>query len=146
MIVIIAILILLLAPLNVLMDWSSEGKFNSDYWNKNDGWWRKYKTIPWTPSNITDKKFTLYRYIPKWYHFGFAPKHAERFPFSTTIFVFLTDGWHLAQFLFYSTWQLIIALTISVNGQEDWYYKLIAFIIIKTMFSVTFELIYRIKK
>jgi hypothetical protein len=35
----------------------------------------------------------------KWYYFGFLPPYKERFPYSSTIFVFLTDGWHLAKAL-----------------------------------------------
>ena len=35
----------------------------------------------------------------KWYYFGVYPKYRERFPYSSTILVFLTDGEHLFQFL-----------------------------------------------
>ena len=35
----------------------------------------------------------------KWYYFGIWPIHKERFPYSSTALVFLTDGEHLFQFL-----------------------------------------------
>jgi len=138
--------ILLLAIFNALMDWSSEGLFESDYWNKNQGWWRKYKIIPITIDTIINKNISFYEYKNKWYHFGFAPRYEEKFIYSTTILVFLTDGWHLLQFLFHTTWQLAIALAIQVNGENTWEYKVAAFIIIKITFSLLFEIIYKIKK
>ena len=141
-ITIFILILILLAPLNVAMDWSSEGLFESDYWNKGKGWIRKYKSY----YDELNKSFEFYPYEKKWYHFGFHPKYAEKFPYSTTIFVLFTDGWHLLQFLFHSTWQLAISLTISINGQEDWYYKLAAFIVIKITFSLMFETLYKIKK
>jgi hypothetical protein len=33
----------------------------------------------------------LQDYSQKWYHFGLKPKHAERFPFSSTLLVWLTE-------------------------------------------------------
>tara|TARA_R110000751_G_scaffold262043_1_gene361283 strand:+ start:78 stop:515 length:438 start_codon:yes stop_codon:yes gene_type:complete len=145
MIVIIVILILLLAPLNALMDWSSEGKFKSAYWNKDQGWRRKYKShnvmLPGFPVQNT---FVPYK--NKWYHFGITPKFEEKFPYSTTILVFLTDGWHLTQFLFHSTWQLAIAIPLNVLYSYPWYFTILWWVFIKMMFSGTFELIYRIKK
>jgi len=35
----------------------------------------------------------------KWYYFGVIPAYKERFPYSSTLLVFLTDGEHLFQFL-----------------------------------------------
>jgi|GEM_PF-6738818 len=54
--------------------------------NSNDGWTAKWK-------------FPLQEYKPKWYHFGIHPKHAERFPYSSTVFVWLTDAEHFYQFV-----------------------------------------------
>lgn len=62
------------------------------------------------------------------------PEKGPKFPGSTTFFVMFTDGWHLFQFLFHSCWQLSIAIAL---GQP-----LLAFITIKVIFSLTFELIY----
>ena len=35
----------------------------------------------------------------KWYYFGILPAHKEKFPYSSTALVFLTDGEHLFQWL-----------------------------------------------
>ena len=44
-------------------------------------------------------QYPLEDYIPKWYHFGIKPKHKERFPYSSTVFVFITDAEHFYQFI-----------------------------------------------
>lgn len=43
--------------------------------------------------------FPLTPYQKRWYHFGIHPRHKERFPFSSTIFVFITDQEHFYQFI-----------------------------------------------
>ena len=41
----------------------------------------------------------LQPYKKKWYHFGIATKYEEAFIYSSTIFVFMTDMEHLAQWM-----------------------------------------------
>lgn len=89
--------------LNALMDLSSEDKLgNTIYWNKTKGSELKYKK-PKKP------------YIKCWYHFGIKPNYKEKFPLSTTWFVFLTDGWHLLKFLFINCFMLIIFILSGYN-------------------------------
>ena len=54
--------------------------------NSEQGWTAKWQ-------------YPLGDYSPKWYHFGLKPKHAERFPFSSTLLVWLTDAEHFYQFV-----------------------------------------------
>ena len=54
--------------------------------NSHDGWTAKWQ-------------YPLQDYQQKWYHFGIRPKHAERFPFSSTLLVWLTDAEHFYQFV-----------------------------------------------
>lgn len=54
--------------------------------NSEQGWTAKWQ-------------YPLQDYSPKWYHFGLKPKHAERFPFSSTLLVWLTDAEHFYQFV-----------------------------------------------
>jgi len=54
--------------------------------NSKDSWKNKYED-------------GLPAYEKKWYHFGIHPDYKEKFAFSSTFFVFLTDGEHLFQFL-----------------------------------------------
>lgn len=133
----ILILIILAAILNVIMDWSSEGKL-SGYWNKAEGWKYKYKGWVRTGNNKWTNKITNTRY---WYYLGlFKTTYPERFPFSTTILVFLTDGWHLCQFLYNRTWQLAIVLLLNPP------HPLIMYLFIGAIYGMVFEFIYRIKK
>lgn len=44
-------------------------------------------------------QYPLQEYQKKWYHLGLKPKHAERFPYSSTLLVWLTDAEHFYQFV-----------------------------------------------
>ncbi len=112
MIVILTIVLVLVAAIsNAFMDLSSEGVL-SGWWDKNTSWRNKWKLG--------------------------EPANGPAFPGSTTIFVWVTDGWHLFQFVFHTCWQLAIAIQL-----DYWFWK---FILIKTIFSGIFELIYSHKK
>ena len=105
---ILTIVLLVVASIaNVIMDLSSESVLKG-YWDKNISWKNKYKL---------GKK-----------------EDGPAFPGSTTIFVWTTDGWHLMQMIFHTSWQLAIAIQFSY-----WFYY---FILIKIIFSGVFELIY----
>ena len=54
--------------------------------NSEEGWTAKWQ-------------YPLQDYKPKWYHFGLKHKHVERFPFSSTLLVWLTDAEHFYQFI-----------------------------------------------
>jgi len=73
----------------------SNWRIYTSFLNTEDSWKRKYKT-KYDPN--TDEKVVM-PYEEKWYHFGVNPKYKEWFPFSSTLFVFITDGEHLFQFL-----------------------------------------------
>lgn len=66
------------------------------------------------------------------------PDEKEKFPGSTTIFVFVTDGYHLMQFIFLNC--LFVAIAINVD-QFAWYWKYAA---IRIFYSLFFESTYRI--
>lgn len=106
-------LIVLAAIFKALMDLSSEDRFNKSWWDKSTGWRNKYKLG--------------------------KVENGPAFPGSTTVLVFLTDGWHLFQFLFLSC----IEMAIAIQFDQWWWY----FIGIKIILSGSFELIYsQIKK
>lgn len=49
-----------------------------------------------------------------WWYFGlYKPTFPEKFPFSTTALVFLTDKWHRAQFFMLKSFYLAISLYMS---------------------------------
>lgn len=88
----IAILAALYMTFNELEDESIKNRWDvyESYLNIEESWKNKYE--------LTDE-YELIDYQPQWYHFGIEPSYKEAFPYSTTIFVFVTDGEHLFQFL-----------------------------------------------
>jgi hypothetical protein len=97
---------------------------NPLFWNPQVSWKNKWaQPFPQPSEN-------------KWYYFGFPPPYKERFPYSSTIFVFLTDGWHLSKAL------MLLCIMLSVVTYEPiisfwgdvalWY----------TMFTTVFTIFY----
>lgn len=62
-------------------------KCNPQFWDINKSWKNKYKL----PLQVGKKH---------WYNFGYVPSFEERFPYSTTIFVGLTDAWHMLKTIY----------------------------------------------
>lgn len=80
---------------NGLKDRSSENNLTrwSPWWSKPGGWRNKWEIASNGFSLIPESK-------KKWYYLWiFTPDFVERFPFSSSLFVFITDGWHLLQML-----------------------------------------------
>jgi hypothetical protein len=109
---ILGILLAFAALFNALMDLSSEGKLGRGWWDKNEGWRYKYKDND--------------------------PSKGPKYPGATTFFVLFSDGWHLFQFLFHTSWQLAIAI-----HMDCWF---LSFLLIKFSFSIGFETLYRLFK
>lgn len=70
------------------------------------------------------------------------PGQGERFPGSSTVFVFLTDGWHMLQFLMLTFFQLAIALPVVMLLRLRWWWVLVAVIPLKFAFSAGFTLMF----
>jgi hypothetical protein len=109
MMVLSIFLILLAAGAKAVMDASEEGSlpWNPMFWAKEFSWKRKWKNGD--------------------------PEQGEAFPGSSTVFVFLTDGWHLAQFFFLNS--LFASALPFVN------YKFL--LVARVGFGIAFEVIYR---
>lgn len=58
--------------------------------------------------------------------------------------VFLTDGWHLFQFIFLTALQLPAAYLAAIElFSGEWYYVLAMLGVIKAIFGIAFELVFR---
>jgi hypothetical protein len=101
------ILILVSAYAKAMMDLCSHGKWGrfDPFWDPEISWRRKWRNGD--------------------------PKFGERFPGSSTVFVFLTDGWHLSQFIFLNSFFGAWAL-------YEWRSALAG----RVLFGVIFELVY----
>jgi hypothetical protein len=75
-----------------------------------------------------------------WWYFGlYTPKFPEKFPFSATALVFLTDRWHFNQFMVLKCFQGAIAFLIAGNV-FTWF--LLTFVIFPFINGTIFELTY----
>lgn len=63
-------------------------QFDKDFWDIRESWRCKYKN--------TDPTYKPYH---PWYLGLHEPTYQEAFPFSSTLLVFLTDGFHLVKFI-----------------------------------------------
>jgi hypothetical protein len=108
------------------LKWSEDEK-GFDFWGKNSGA-RKYKRLP---------NGTILLPAPTTYYYKlFNLKYKERFPGSATVFVALTDGYHLCQLLFL----LLISGAIAVHT-ENW---LLWLLIYRCTFGVIFTVCYKL--
>lgn len=87
------------------------GKLNwFGFWGK-VSWARKYKRI------LDTKQATIFVPAPNnWYYRLFKIRYKERFPLSATALVFLTDGFHLMQTIFFAC--LVAAM--AINPMSAW--------------------------
>ena len=75
-----------------------------------------------------------------WWYFGlYKPKYSERFPFSTTILVSLTDKWHRAQLIMLRFMYLAVAVAFT---QKIFLILLLSFVIFPIVVGIPFEIIY----
>lgn len=94
------------------------------------------KNLEW--SNKYD--FTKPGETKHWWYFGlYKPKFPERFPFSATALVFLTDKWHFNQFLMLKCFQGAISFLIAGNI-FTWF--LLTFVVLPIINGIMFELTY----
>jgi hypothetical protein len=71
-----------------------------------------------------------------WYYKLFNLKYKERFPGSATVFVALTDGYHLMQMLFL----LLLSASIAFHHDQFWLWLLIY----RACFGIVFSIGYKV--
>ena len=82
-----------------------------DFWSGD--WTRKYKTYENNGVDIVDAPNT-------WYYRFFKLKYKERWPTSATFTVFLTDGYHLFQSIFFITLAASLSIALPLNFFIVW--------------------------
>lgn len=93
------------------------------------------KSIDWRNKYDINKT-----YFNHWWYLGlYKPKYAEKFPFSSTILVFLTDRWHKWQFYMLRCFYMAIVLPISAN---TFTFLLLSFVIMPIIVGLFFEVSY----
>ena len=96
------------------------------------GWWTTDWLRKWEVPPI--KGFNHW-----WYCKLHTPKAKERFPFSSTILVFLTDAWHFFNWIQYRCFHLALALLIS----NDIKTILILILVAPIIQGVAFQIVYK---
>jgi hypothetical protein len=108
--------------------------FIADSGKKDKDWKNKYKRI----------KNVLQPSLNHWWYFRLhKPAYQEKFIFSSTLLVFLTDKWHLWQFLMLRSFYFIIVSLMIIGLKTK---LLLMFIVFPIILGMTFELVYRNKK
>lgn len=87
-------------------------KFSHRFWNSEYSWQNK-----WRDGN---------------------PDLGEDYPFSSTLFVFLTDGWHLLQFIFLNSF--FVALFLIALHDFSYREAIVQLILLRALFGLVFEL------
>lgn len=109
------------------MDTSAQDGFSKSWLNKTESWQNKY-SLPLSPN---------YKH---WYYFGLLrTTYRERFIFSSTLLVILTNGWHLLQFIFLNCLFIALALNMGVSI----YGAMFSYLIIRFIYSITYNSFYR---
>lgn len=98
----------------------------TNWWNR-DSWMNKWDTI-W-PVNFNH-----------WWYFGFyTPQYKEKFMFSSTILVFLTDAWHFFEWVKHRAIHVGLGYLIS---RDLWQFMVLSFIIFPIFSSQIFHYSY----
>lgn len=87
-----------------------------ELWNHGKLKWSKEDDSFWGEHSYTRKYANPFE-PPKenWYYRVFKIGYLERFPLSATVLVFLTDGYHLAQFMFFNFLSLSFAFALGFS-------------------------------
>lgn len=94
-------------------------KLSDDFWNPHRSWKNKYK----------ERGNTLFA--------NFIEK------IDNTILSFLTDGWHLFQFIMLTALQTSITLPFIFYYNLSWWQGIITIFVVKMIWGATFELFYK---
>lgn len=100
---------------------------------KSSEWKNKYQLDEWDRPLFTHKK-------NHWWYFGlYKPRYAEKFPFSTTALVFLTDRWHSYQMFTYRFLYMGASFGYTKNL---WTVFFLTFVVFPIVVGVIFEIFY----
>jgi hypothetical protein len=130
------VLVILAGIANAIKDASALRKFESAFWNKSESW-----SFKWSSIKVAS--------VRHWWYLGLLKtSHPERFPFSSTILVGFTDGWHLAQLVQFTCLQVIISYHTPIMELVGvpvcpFVLQLMDFAVIKTTFSLSFQALYQ---
>lgn len=108
------------------------------------GWKKKWKVVytqidPVTNLVVHDFPLIASKTTKKqWWYFGLhKPMYVERFPYSSTVLVFLSDKWHWHNFLQYRYYYISMVLFIPI---ELWIKILLVAIVFPIIQGISFQI------
>lgn len=113
-----------------------------------ESWNRKYKRGRW--GNVAGvpaepNKYYLVAAPDNWYYSLFRIDYREKFPLSATVLVFLTDGFHLVQWVFIKC--LILAMVVRYEDRNGFVFYWGNAICLYALWLILFNVVYtRMKK
>lgn len=132
-IVFISIMLFIAGLFNGRMDYIKLHQLDSESWERKWAW----EYDPFIKMTI---RILHYKH---WYYFGlFKPEYKEKFPYSSTILVFITDEWHLRKWLMFLCIELAIVAPLIYAYSLPWWLIPIGVISLKTLRGLGFTLIY----
>jgi len=96
-------------------------KYNSSFWDPQKSWVFKW----YYPLQSSEKK---------WYYFGVFPLYKERFIYSSTILVWMTDAWHLFKAL------MLGCIMAAIINYSVIIHPLVDFFLLYCTFTFSFEI------
>ena len=115
-----------------MMDLSADNKLAARKWNKINSWKNKWK-LDSEGKVMSNKKRSFY------YLWIYKPNYIERFPYSSTILVFLTDFWHFWQKIFILSMFFLICFPVYLETKNI----MSSFVLLTSLFLVCFETFYK---
>lgn len=104
-------------------------ELKANFWNPLKSWQNKWASPFPQP------------YIPYWYYFGVFPKYKEKFPYSSTILVWVTDAWHVFKALMLlCIMTAIVSYSVVFNPIID---LILLYITFTFVFTIFFDYIFR---
>lgn len=99
----------------------------------------KWLQVKWIGQGSSNGKWGAGSAFTGWWYFGlYKPSREERFPYSSTILVWVTDGWHFFNFITYTAYETMAAYLYLGPS-----YKIIVGILaIKSIRGILFSLFY----
>jgi hypothetical protein len=113
--------------------WDSEDYYG--FWGKLSDY-RKYKLVGTYDEIIRETHFRPEKAPKNWYYknWFWTIKYKERWLTSTNLTVFLTDGWHLMQFVFINS--LLLGFAMLAHNTLLW------FVVFRTIWAIVFNISY----
>jgi len=83
----------------------------------------------------------------KWYYLWLhKTQFNEKFPYSSTVLVFVTDGWHFLKWVLFTIYEIIIVYLLYPSFNFEWYWFPLGVLILKILRGIGFNVVFEYKR